>query len=87
MDEELKKALKKRAAGFYSRDVTEEFSATEDGEARLTKRKVNKKYIPPDVSALKELLSLESGGVETLSDEELLAERERLMKELKSAGK
>lgn len=69
MDEEIVRALKKRAAGFYAKEVTEEFSGDGEGPPKLLKRKVNKKYIPPDVSAARELMSIESGDAELMSDE------------------
>ena len=45
---------------------------------KLVKRKVTKKNVPPDLSAIRILLE-GSGGAETMSDEELEAERARLL--------
>jgi hypothetical protein len=81
-DEGLEKALLKRALGFYSREVTEEYCHSENGTERLVRRKVNRKFNPPDVSALRELLNRRAAGVESMTDGELEAERERLLKEL-----
>ena len=77
----LNDALLKRAMGFETSDVVEEFSAQENGELKLTKRKVTKKTIPPDISALKTLaeLKLKESDYSLLSDEELERERERLL--------
>ena len=49
---------------------------------------MTKKYYPPDSTALKTYLELSAGrGTDTLSDEELLAEKERLLAELAAAEK
>ncbi len=55
-----------------------------DGELTLVKKKVTKREIPPDIKAVK--LILEGGGDEELSDEELEAEKEKLLKMLKENG-
>ncbi|MBD5583857.1 MAG: hypothetical protein HDQ88_02135 [Clostridia bacterium] len=57
--------------------MVEEFTL-EDGELKLVKRKVTKRDVPPDIKAVKLLLD----GKEELSDEELEAEKERLLKML-----
>ncbi len=75
----MKSALKKCAVGFGTSEVVEEFSV-EDGELKLVKKKVTRRDVPPDIKAVKLLMD---GGVEGLSDEELEAERERLIKVLK----
>lgn len=50
----------------------------ENGELKLVKKKVTKREIPPDIKAVKMLLE---GGEQT--DEELEAERSRLLEMLK----
>lgn len=50
----------------------------------MVKKKVTKREIPPDIKAVK--LILEGGGDEELSDEELEAEKEKLLKMLKENG-
>ncbi len=79
-DDSLEMALKKCAVGFDTSETVEEF-AVQDGELKLVKRKVTKRDIPPDIKAVKMLLDdrQESG----YSDEELSAEREKLIKMLK----
>lgn len=57
--------------------MVEEFTL-EDGELKLVKRKVTKRDVPPDIKAVKLLLD----GKEKLSDEELEAEKEKLLKML-----
>lgn len=56
----------------------EEF-AVENGELRLVKKKVTKREIPPDIKAVKLLLD----GGEELTDEELEAEKQKLLEMLK----
>jgi hypothetical protein len=80
-DGKLKEALLKRALGFYCEDVSEEYEAGDGGE-RMVKRKVNRKFYPPDLGALRELLGKEPVMTE-MSDEELESERDRLLAELK----
>ena len=79
----LKTALFRRAVGYDTTEVVEEFAETEEGEQRLTKRKVTTKNVPPDISAAKLLLELEEGekkyDLSFLSDEELRREKERLL--------
>ena len=55
---QLSNALLKKAIGFDSTETVEEF-AENDGEVRLTKRKVTTKAVPPDVSAVKLLLDMQ----------------------------
>lgn len=76
MEEEIKTALKKCAVGFGTSEVVEEFSV-EDGELKLIKKKVTRRDVPPDIKAVKLLMD---GGTESLSDEELEAEMQRLTK-------
>lgn len=78
-DESVKSALLKCATGLSTSEVVEEF-AVEDGELKLVKKKVTKRDIPPDIKAVKLLMD---GGDETLSDEELEAEKQKLLKLLK----
>ena len=52
---EVLDALTKKALGYTSEEVTEEYQEG-DGEITLTKRKVIKKEVPPDMTALKILL-------------------------------
>ena len=82
--EKIGKALMKVALGFQVAEVTEEFAEV-DGELKLTKRKRTKKDVPPDLKAV-QLLLAENGGVNeyaNMSDEELEAEKMRLLAALK----
>lgn len=79
--ESVKDALIKCAVGLSASEVVEEFSADGDGRLKLVKRKVTKREVPPDIKAVKMLMDGEC--VTEASDEELAAERERLMALLK----
>lgn len=70
MDEEIKKALYKKAVGYTAKEVVEEYGG-EDGS--LVKKKVSKKHIPPDMTAIKTLIDIdqEEGELSGKSDEEL----------------
>lgn len=80
-DDDLEQALKKCAVGFDTSETVEEF-AVQDGELKLVKRKVTRRDIPPDIKAVKMLLDGRPDE-STLSDEELAAERQKLLKMLK----
>jgi hypothetical protein len=82
---EYKTALIKKALGYDATEVVEEYVSDENGDVKLTKKKVTKKNVPPDITAIKLLLG-EQTPLQEMSDEELLAERERLIGLLKSAG-
>lgn len=60
METELMKSLLKRAKGYRYNEVQEEYSIKEDGEFVLTKKKIVRKYCPPDSNALKAYLDISS---------------------------
>ena len=82
MDEKEKQRLInsmfKKAAGYEAIETQEEYSLV-DGELALTKRKIIRKDVPPDLSALKILLADEEPP--NVSREELERERNELEKE------
>lgn len=84
MIKKVLKALSKKATGYQTQDVTEEFSSDGTTEV-LTKRKVSKYYVPADISAAKLLLDICGSDQEKsyygMSDEELDGEAVRLFKE------
>ena len=85
-EEKLGNALLKVALGYQIAEVTEEYAEV-NGELKLTKRKKTKKDVPPDLKAVQLLLASEgSGGYGEWTDEELKAEKERLLLQLKMAG-
>lgn len=79
-EEQIKKAILKVALGYSVEEVTEEYGV-EEGELRLVKRKETRKDVPPDLKAVK--LLMEDKDYASLSDEELEAEKQRLLKRLK----
>ena len=79
-DEEVKAALRRRALGFETDEIVEEY-AFQEGEAVLLKRKVTKKTVPPDMTAAKMLLEGEMPAA-SLSDEQLAAEKTALYSQL-----
>ncbi len=78
----LKSALLKCAVGFSTSETVEEYAAV-DGELMLVKRKVTNRDVPPDIKAVKMLL--EDDDLSTLSTEQLLEQKERLLKLLKDS--
>ncbi len=84
-EEKLKKALLKKALGYVAKEQVCEYSIDENGDEVLSKKKVTKKQLSPDLSALKILLEKFYGdfSVEDMSDEELEKEKFRLLQLLK----
>ena len=80
MDKKLANSLYKKAVGYTVTEKTMEYSP--DGE--VVKKKVTSKHFPPDIAALKAYLELISSeeDYESMTDEELEREKERLLKEL-----
>lgn len=77
----IKSIIQKKAEGYLVDEIIEEF-VEDGGELVLKKKKVTTKHIPPDMSAVKFLMEMEK-GLEDISDEELKAERERLLEKIK----
>ena len=81
---EIKDLLIKRAMGFEVEEVVEEYSET-DGKLVLNKKKITKKYIPPDSIALKYLLSQseeDDNAIDNLSYDELISLKDDLLKQI-----
>lgn len=79
-EEQIKRAILKVALGYSVEEVTEEYGV-EEGELKLVKRRETRKDIPPDLKAVK--LLLEDKDYSSLTDEELEAEKRRLLEQLK----
>lgn len=80
--------LKRRAEGYMREEVTEEYAySKEDDELILVKKKINRKEVPPDVTAIRLLLS---GGVENpfdvFTDEELQQMRTEFLQSTEGEG-
>lgn len=83
LQSDFKNALVKKALGYDVTETVEEYSGGEDG-VKLVKKKVTKKNVPPDITALKMLLEEDNRAVSLMSDEQLEVEKERLLKLLLS---
>lgn len=79
-EDQIRKAILKVALGCSVEEVMEEYGV-EDGELKLVKRRETRKDIPPDLKAVK--LLIDGKDYASLSDEELEAEKERLLRQLK----
>ena len=77
-NKKIQSALLKRAVGYDLTESVEEFIISDEGEYKLSKKKVTTKCVPPDVSALKMLMDL-AAPLSAYTDEELEAEKQRLM--------
>ena len=89
---QVEKALLKKALGYQAKEVVEEFLAdNENGTEVLVKKKCTTKHMPPDVTAIKILLSYYDEKtfeeLENMTDEELLAEKNKLLLELQKFEK
>lgn len=88
---QLSKVLVKKALGFDLEEIVEEYVIDKENENNLilNKRKVIKKHIPPDMTAVKTLMQLEKNkkSLFHLTDEELQEEKMKLLKQLKEYEK
>ena len=90
LEKEITNALYKKAFGYDTNEVVEEFVLDEGGDYKLSKRKVTKKHISPDLSAVKMLLDKLEIKTEVYSDmteEELMREKLRLLEILENYKK
>ena len=78
-DGKVKAALVKKALGYDATEIVEEYVTCDEGDVKLSKKKVTKKNVPPDMTALKMLIEEDSAPVFEMSDEELQAEMNRLL--------
>lgn len=84
LEKDFKTALIKKAMGYDVKEVVEEYVSDDNGDVKLTKKKVTKKNVPPDIGAIKMLM--ENGTkLNEMSDEELEEEKQRLLKLLASS--
>lgn len=89
-EEEIKNALLKKALGYESDEIVEEYTTDENGNSVLSKRKITKKFNPPDINALRFLLEqsdLSNDEISKMSDKQLLQEKQRLLQLLKQKEK
>ncbi len=82
-EESLRQALMKKAIGYDADEQICEFAVDENGQEVLSKKKVTKKHFAPDLSAIKLVLEKYHEQLEQtyskMTDEELLAEKNRLL--------
>lgn len=81
----IRKALLKRALGYDTSEVVEEYAKNDD-DMIVVRKKVTTKNVPPDISAAKLLLDdIEKAKTDLseLTDEQLIAEKNRLLELLK----
>jgi hypothetical protein len=74
-----KTALIKKALGYDATEVVEEYVSDDLGEVKLTKKKVTKKNVPPDLTALKMLIDQTETAVSEMTDEQLEEEKQKLL--------
>lgn len=84
----LDDALFNRAIGFSKDEVSEEYNMIDD-KLTLTKKKLNSKYYPPELKAIELIMEKYSidkdGEYDNYNLDELIKEKERLLKLLNSA--
>lgn len=83
--EKIVQALLKKALGYDAEETTEEFVVDEQsGRLKKNKKKISKKHLPPDITAVKTLLGICEDDLknkyESMSEKELLEEKTRLLK-------
>ncbi|MDE6029253.1 MAG: hypothetical protein K2F90_02900 [Clostridiales bacterium] len=81
--DEILDAVVKRACGYEAKETVEEYAVV-DGTLELVKRKVTTKDVPPDMTAAK--MIIDGGNASDLTDEQLEAERKRLIGQLYDLG-
>ena len=85
--QDIIKALTKKAVGYDSKEIIEEFSLDENQNEHLVKKKITTKNVPPDVTAVKVLLELEKidskEDLSSLTDEQLDAKIDEILKHIK----
>lgn len=79
---DIMSTLLKRAMGYTVEEIVEEYAGDDRG-GELIKRKVTTKPVPPDITALKTYIELskQDDGYSSMTDSELMAEKERLISE------
>ena len=81
--QKVKNALIKKATGYNTDEVVEEY-IIEDGQQKLVKKKITSKFVPADLTASKLLFEYcedKQEGFENMSDDQLDKEAIKLIKE------
>ena len=83
---ELDNALYKKAVGYQTDEIVEEYVYDESGDFKLNKKKITKKFVSPDLQCAKMLLDklkdTSKPKLREVSDEELLLEKQKVIKDL-----
>lgn len=79
--------LMRKAKGYEVVEKVQEFSFDEQGNKKLLKERISTKTAPPDIAAMKAYLEMADKDIYSMTDEELRAEKQRLIKTLKNAKK
>ncbi len=85
----IRKALLKRALGYDTSEIVEEYAKNED-DMTVVRKKVTTKNVPPDISAAKLLLDdieKDKNDYSDFTDEQLEAEKTRLLDLIKEKCK
>lgn len=87
LDDKTLELLKKHILGFNSKETTTEYMVDEEtGKLRIAKQKVQEKVLPPNIDLLKILcqqIEKPKEDYNSLTDEDLEKEKNRLLKLLK----
>lgn len=85
----LKGKLKDYAFGYTLTETVSEYNKKENDGLQLVKQKITEKTIPPDVNLIKLIYDLdgEQGEYASMTDDELEAEVNKIMKTLKNGDK
>ncbi len=87
LSEKLQSALMKKALGYDATETVEEYISGDEGEIKLSKRKITVKNVPPDMTALKILLEEKGIPLSEMTDEQLEEEKNRLLNMLAQTKK
>lgn len=89
MTKSLKGKLKDYAFGYTLTETVSEYNKTENDGLQLVKQKITEKTIPPDVNLIKLIYDLdgEQGEYASMTDDELEAEVNKIMKTLQNGDK
>ena len=83
LNEKLNETILKKAMGYSVEESVLEYGMCDD-ELKLVKKKVSKKYYPPDLSAINLLITNnKSDELQNLSDAELEEEKNKILNLLK----
>lgn len=86
LDKQTKQAIQQLLLGLTTKEETNEYIKDEsDGQLKLIKQRIKTNTIPPSVDIIKLLINKQSLETDysNLSNEQLLEEKQKLLKQLK----